>query len=80
MSAHPQGLELSTKVHLVFGYTLMAAGAARIIEIAFVLQDQNSLSTVDIEETNSWQYLTPFVRAPPVLVTHDLYDILLYPC
>ncbi len=80
MSAHPQGLELSTKVHLVFGYTLMAAGAARIIEISFVLRDQNSLSTVDIEETNSWQYLTPFVRAPPVSVTHDFYDIVLYPC
>lgn len=63
MSAHPQGLELSAKVHLVFGYTLMAAGAARIIEIAFVLRDQNSLSASDPEETNSWQYLTPFVSA-----------------
>lgn len=63
MSAHPQGLELSAKVHLVFGYTLMAAGAARIIEIAFVLRDQNSLSASDYEETNSWQYLTPFVSA-----------------
>lgn len=62
MSAHPQGLELSAKVHLVFGYTLMAAGAARIIEIAFVLRDQNSVSASDYEETNSWQYLTPFVR------------------
>lgn len=61
MSAHPQGLELSSKVHLVFGYTLMAAGAARIIEIAFVLRDRNSLSASDYEETNSWQYLTPFV-------------------
>lgn len=61
MSAHPQGLEISTMVHLVFGYTLMAAGAARIIEIAFVLRDQNSISPIDTEDTNSWQYLTPFV-------------------
>ena len=63
MSAHPQGLELSTKVHSVFGYTLMAAGAARIIEVAFVLKDQNSISATDSEETNSWQFLTPLVSA-----------------
>lgn len=67
MSAHPQGLELSTKVHTVFGYTLMAAGAARIIEIAFVLRDRNSLSATNPEETNSWQYLTPFVSFPFVI-------------
>ena len=39
MSAHPQELPLSTMVHTIFGYTLMAAGAARIIEICFVLKD-----------------------------------------
>ncbi len=61
MSAHDQELMISTKVHTVFGYTLMAAGAVRIVEIAFVLRDQNSISDTDPEETNSWQYLTPFV-------------------
>ena len=61
MSGHPQESELSTHVHTVFGYTLMAAGAARIVEISFVLRDQNSLSDNDMEETNSFQYLTPFV-------------------
>ena len=61
MSAHPQGLELSTHVHTVFGWTLMAAGAARIVEISFVLRDQSTLSESDQEEVNSWQYLTPFV-------------------
>ncbi|KAI4213680.1 MAG: hypothetical protein LQ351_003646 [Letrouitia transgressa] len=61
MSAHPQGLELSTKVHTVFGYTLMAAGAARIVEIAFVLRDRQSLDDQNEEEINSWQYLTPFL-------------------
>ncbi|KAK0512997.1 hypothetical protein JMJ35_005014 [Cladonia borealis] len=61
MSAHPQELELSTHVHTVFGYTLMAAGAVRIVEIAFVLKDQNSISDTDAEDTNSFQYLTPFL-------------------
>ncbi|EJF64448.1 hypothetical protein DICSQDRAFT_153454 [Dichomitus squalens LYAD-421 SS1] len=36
MSDHAQALMLSTKVHAVFGYTLMSAGLARIIEICFV--------------------------------------------
>ena len=63
MGAHPQALELSTMVHTVFGYTLMAAGAARIVEIAFVLKDKNSLSGKWVEEVNSFQYLTPFVSA-----------------
>ena len=61
MSAHPQGLELSTHVHTVFGWTLMAAGAARVVEISFVLRDRNTLSETDQEDVNSWQYLTPFV-------------------
>ena len=63
MSAHPQHLELSTHVHTVFGYTLMAAGAARIVEISFVLRDKNTVSDTQVEETNSFQYLTPFVSS-----------------
>lgn len=65
MGAHPQSLELSTHVHSVFGWTLMAAGAARIIEISFVLKDSNTLTDKDEEEINSWQYLTPFVSTLP---------------
>lgn len=65
MSGHPQDLELSTHVHAIFGYTLMAAGAARIIEISFVLWDKNTLNvTADgqgDEEINSFQYLPPFL-------------------
>jgi len=57
MSAHPQSLPLSTMVHSVFGYTLMAAGATRIIEIAFVLKDSRGVG-----EPTSFQYLPPFVR------------------
>ncbi|KAH9926980.1 uncharacterized protein B0H18DRAFT_1004819 [Fomitopsis serialis] len=37
MSQHAQALMLSTKVHSVFGYTLMLAGLARIIEVCFVV-------------------------------------------
>ncbi|KAF2106792.1 hypothetical protein BDV96DRAFT_325534 [Lophiotrema nucula] len=60
MSAHPQSLPLSTMVHSVFGYTLMAAGLTRIIEIAFVLRDRNATSD-DGSDPNSFQYLTPFL-------------------
>ncbi|KAI9840851.1 MAG: hypothetical protein M1837_001265 [Sclerophora amabilis] len=60
MSSHPQNLPLSTMVHTVFGYTLMAAGAARIVEIAFVLRDKATLSE-DGSDPNSFQYLTPFL-------------------
>jgi hypothetical protein len=56
MSAHPQELMISTMIHSIFGYTLMAAGLTRIIEISFVLKDKPALS-----EPNSFQYLTPFV-------------------
>lgn len=60
MSAHPQHLEISNKIHTIFGYTLMAAGAARGIEIAFVLRDRNS-TTDNGDDPNSFQYLTPFL-------------------
>lgn len=68
MSAHTQHLMLSTMVHGVFGYTLMAAGAARIVEISFVLRDQSCLEEKDVEQRNSFQMLTPLVRL--ALITH----------
>ncbi|WPH00790.1 Hypothetical protein R9X50_00362000 [Acrodontium crateriforme] len=65
MSGHAQHLELSTHVHAVFGYTLMAAGLTRIIEISFILRDKPTLvgpegGDVDAE-INSWQYLPVFL-------------------
>ncbi|KAK0534074.1 hypothetical protein OC835_002799 [Tilletia horrida] len=39
MSGHAQALMISTMVHSLFGYVLMAAGVARIIEVCFVLQE-----------------------------------------
>lgn len=59
MSAHPQHLPISTMIHTVFGYTLMAAGAARVIEIAFVLKDRSVIA--DGSDPNSFQYMTPFL-------------------
>jgi hypothetical protein len=56
MSSHPQHLMISTKVHLIFGYTLMAAGLARMIEVSFVVKDKTNLP-----EPNSFQFLPPFV-------------------
>lgn len=60
MSSHPQALMLSTMVHSAFGWTLMAAGAARIVEISFVLNDKQC-ADVTGNEVHSFQHLTPFV-------------------
>ncbi|KAF8443531.1 hypothetical protein BGX38DRAFT_1199654 [Terfezia claveryi] len=58
MSAHTQHSPLSGAVHTVFGYTLMAAGLARVVEIAFVCRDRSYLA---LEEVSSWQYLSPYL-------------------
>ncbi|KAJ5232035.1 Protein YTP1 [Penicillium chermesinum] len=60
MSAHTQTLMISTMVHSVFGYTLMGAGLARVIEISFVLRDQPAVS-MSGTDPDSFQYLTPFL-------------------
>ncbi|GAM86878.1 hypothetical protein ANO11243_048980 [Dothideomycetidae sp. 11243] len=74
MSGHPQHLPLSTMVHSVFGYTLMAAGLTRIIEVSFVLRDRNNYADLNAdqrssrrdneggeEETHSFQFLPVFL-------------------
>ncbi|RXK36232.1 membrane protein [Tremella mesenterica] len=40
MSAHEQALMISSKIHALFGYALIAAGVLRLVEICFVLNDQ----------------------------------------
>ena len=60
MSAHPQHLPISTMLHTVFGYTLMAAGLARLVEISFVLRDRPSVDESG-EEMSSFQHLPPFL-------------------
>jgi len=60
MSAHPQELMVSAMTHKMFGYTLMAAGVTRVIEIAFVVKDKVGLAD-NGREINSWQYIPPFL-------------------
>lgn len=71
MSGHPQHLMLSTMIHQVFGYTLMAAGLTRIIEVSFVLHDKQN-SNGDDGEPNSFQYVPAFVslRSPVPVYGH----------
>ncbi|KAI5950777.1 hypothetical protein KGF54_003851 [Candida jiufengensis] len=57
MSQHAQHLQISTKVHSVFGIALMSAGVTRIIEIVFVLKDKACSESGKIL---SFQYLPPF--------------------
>lgn len=66
MASHHQHLEISTQIHAIFGYTLMAAGAARVVEISFVLKDQSTANNNDWHDPNSFQHMTPFV-SPPAL-------------
>lgn len=60
MSAHPQELMTSAATHTMFGYCLMAAGITRIIEVAFILKDQQSL-TEDGRSWNSFQFIPVYV-------------------
>ncbi|GHJ84286.1 hypothetical protein NliqN6_0688 [Naganishia liquefaciens] len=57
MSAHEQALMISSKIHALFGYALMAAGVVRIIEVCFVLQDSPS----DSNNIRILQYLPPYL-------------------
>lgn len=57
MSQHSQHLEISTKVHSLFGIVLMGAGAARVIETAFLLRDK---ACSELGRILTFQYLPPF--------------------
>lgn len=57
MSQHSQHLEISTKVHALFGLVLMCGGLTRIIEILFVLRDEGCSANGKIQ---SFQHLPPF--------------------
>ncbi|GAA5819942.1 hypothetical protein JCM11251_005420 [Rhodosporidiobolus azoricus] len=75
MANHGQSLEFSTSIHQFFGFALMSAGAARVIEICFVLRDAPTpvvSSTTSIDPStgtevrhetgpSSFQHLTPFL-------------------
>jgi len=56
MSSHEQAMPISTKVHGMFGFVLIAAGAARIVEISFL--DKRTEGEGDTA-------MTPFQHLPP---------------
>lgn len=51
------------QVHAIFGYTLMAAGVCRIIEICFVLKEGHGSDTANgrLGQMSAFQHLTPFL-------------------
>lgn len=57
MSEHVQHLIISTKVHAFFGYVLMFGGVTRIMEISFLLDDEDAPKDGKIR---SFQYFSPF--------------------
>lgn len=63
MSSHPQNLMISAKTHTAFGYTLMAAGVTRMIEISFLLKD-TATADESGSSPSSFQHLPPFVSCP----------------
>ncbi|KAH9991161.1 hypothetical protein BJV77DRAFT_946642 [Russula vinacea] len=52
MSDHAQALKLSTKVHAVFGYTLMLAGLTRLIEVCFVAPSYAPMDGVEDDRSS----------------------------
>lgn len=82
-SEHAQALMISTRVHAVFGYTLMMAGVARIVEVSFIApkytpitdsgatDDNHSEHTLaDVSTSSSlWQSVKAFRHLPPFLLT-----------
>ncbi|TIB67754.1 hypothetical protein E3Q24_04077 [Wallemia mellicola] len=55
MSAHEQAMEISTKVHAIFGYTLMTAGVTRIIDICFISNKEES------SNLRTFRHLPPYL-------------------
>lgn len=68
MSGHPQELPVSTQVHAVFGYTLMAAGVTRIIEISFVIRDRIPSAKEEDGDADPDTYIRSFQYLPPFLL------------
>lgn len=68
MSGHKQAVEISTHIHALFGYTLMAGGICRIIEVCFVLNEAPSGSSERPPESGQWFYVHVFQYLPPFLL------------
>ncbi|KIJ44398.1 hypothetical protein M422DRAFT_228510 [Sphaerobolus stellatus SS14] len=62
MSSHAQAFVYSEKIHSLFGYTLMAAGVARLVEICFVAPGNSSENGEDSQiSIGPFQHLPPFL-------------------
>jgi hypothetical protein len=66
MSAHEQHLMISSKIHGLFGYALIAAGVMRLIEICFVLNDNATPHGV----VRIFQHLPPYVSYSQDILDH----------
>ncbi|KAJ7089836.1 hypothetical protein B0H15DRAFT_839435 [Mycena belliarum] len=65
MSEHEQHLKLSTKVHAMFGITLMLAGLTRIVEVCvFSLPSKSLAEVVDDDNTSDHTLAEPSPRYP----------------
>ncbi|KAG2364649.1 hypothetical protein BDR07DRAFT_1607986 [Suillus spraguei] len=56
MSDHDQALMLSTKVHSMFGYSLMLAGFARVLEVCFIPLLSSPLSETPLSDDNDSEH------------------------
>lgn len=59
---------ISTHIHGLFGYALMAAGICRIIEICFVLHDRPTGEEPRGSEDTTWFKIHAFQYMPPFLL------------
>ena len=83
MSDHAQALKLSTKVHAVFGYTLMLAGLTRLIEVCFIVpsyahmdgveDDRSDHTLADGASPEAFPRGRAFRHLPPFVSTNILY-------
>jgi len=83
MSDHAQALKLSTKVHGVFGYTLMLAGLTRLIEVCFIApsyapmdgveDDRSDHTLADGAGPEAFPKGRAFRHLPPFVSTNILY-------
>jgi hypothetical protein len=64
MSEHAQHLMLSTKVHAMFGVTLMLAGVTRIMEVCFFSAPSKAADTVDDDSNSDHTLAEPSPRYP----------------
>jgi len=65
MSEHAQHLMISTKLHAMFGYTVMLAGLTRIMEVCFFSAPSKAADAVDDDNISDHTLAEPSPRYPP---------------